>query len=80
MKTAKDVLLYLIPNADKKLDGNQYTNAINAIKGYCKQNIVIDRKKVADNATIFLPSHSHLHGTKNIDKNSIINAPNIELL
>lgn len=33
---------------------------------------------VAENATVFLPFHSHLHGTKNIDKKHILNmAPDL---
>lgn len=43
-----------------------------AMKEACRQTLEL----AAENAIIFLPSHSHLHGTKNIDKQSILNTIN----
>lgn len=37
-------------------------------------------EKAAENATVDLPSHRHLHGTKNIYKPSITDPSNIVLL
>jgi len=75
MKTAKEVLHYLIPDAENLMSGRQYQNALGAITGYTKQSIKADREHLLNNIYYTLEN-----GEKVINKHLLINAPQIKLL
>jgi len=47
---------------------------------YARECVKASLEEASENAVIFMPSHRHLHGTKNVDKSSITNESNIVLL
>lgn len=89
MKTAEDVLNYLIPHAENLMTGRQYTAAISAIRKLVEQSITADRENlinnivlnvdgVASNKDYIVDACYHYSETYiKVDKDSIINAPKL---
>jgi len=67
MKEAKAILREYVSESSLQL--TDWT--IEAMKDYARSVAKQALEDAANNATIFLP-HSHYHGTKNIDKQSIL--------
>ena len=64
----------------EELSGEPLTqeNVIEGLIQFAKLHCIEQARVISEKAVIFLPSHSHLHGTKNVDEDSIINAYNLE--
>ena len=50
-----------------------YNDAVEAMKEYAEHYAKKCLEKAAEQAVVFLPSHYGLHGTHNVDKDSILN-------
>jgi hypothetical protein len=49
MKTAEDIILYLIPDAKNLMTARQFENACGAVKGYAKQLLEEYTNRIVDN-------------------------------
>ena len=57
---------------NRNLENVPAVEVLNLMKRYALQVGEAVRAECAKKATVFIPSHPHLHGTKNIDKDSIL--------
>ena len=93
MIKAEEVILYLIPEAKNLMTVLQFENAVNAVKRYSEEAIKADRINLLNHVNLlqdgekisnsfYLDAYDVYYKDTEvtIDEDSIINAPNIELL